>query len=73
LSYELLSYSLFSIAYGPIFFAFTILLLLKYLMIPRIKERLAAYKPQDIHCVRSVWAGVVIPIYEVDNDLYIRR
>jgi 8-oxo-dGTP pyrophosphatase MutT (NUDIX family) len=59
------------IAYGPIFFAFTILLLLKYLMIPRIKERLAAYKPQDIHCVRSVWAGVVIPIYEADNDLYI--
>jgi len=40
-------------------------------MISRIRERLAAYTPQDINCVRSVWAGVVIPIYEKDSDLYI--
>ena len=40
-------------------------------MISLIRERLAAYKPKDIHCVRSMWAGVVIPIYEKENDLYI--
>jgi 8-oxo-dGTP pyrophosphatase MutT (NUDIX family) len=40
-------------------------------MISHIRERLAAYKPQDIHCVRSMWAGVVIPIHEMNNELYI--
>jgi 8-oxo-dGTP pyrophosphatase MutT (NUDIX family) len=40
-------------------------------MISRIKERLAIYKPQDIHCVRSMWASVVIPIYEMDSNPYI--
>jgi 8-oxo-dGTP pyrophosphatase MutT (NUDIX family) len=40
-------------------------------MISQIRERLAIYRPQDIHCVRSTWAGVVIPIYEADNDLWI--
>jgi 8-oxo-dGTP pyrophosphatase MutT (NUDIX family) len=40
-------------------------------MISHIRERLAAYKSQDIHCVRSMWAGVVIPIHEMNNELYI--
>lgn len=40
-------------------------------MISRIKKRLIAYKPKEIDCVRSMWAGVVIPIYEADNNLYI--
>jgi 8-oxo-dGTP pyrophosphatase MutT (NUDIX family) len=40
-------------------------------MISRIREILAAYKPQDIHCVRSAWAGVIIPIYETDGELHI--
>lgn len=40
-------------------------------MISQIRERLAIYKPKDIDCVRSIWAGVVIPIYEADNDLHI--
>lgn len=40
-------------------------------MIHHIRERLAAYKPQDIHCVRSMWAGVLIPIHEMDNDFNI--
>ena len=40
-------------------------------MISHIRERLAAYKPQDINCVRSIWASVIIPIHEIDNELYI--
>jgi 8-oxo-dGTP pyrophosphatase MutT (NUDIX family) len=40
-------------------------------MISRIRERLAAYKPQDINCVRSIWASVIIPIHEIDNEFYI--
>ena len=40
-------------------------------MISQIREQLAVYKPQDIHCVRSVWASVVIPIYETADDLSI--
>lgn len=40
-------------------------------MISRIRKVLAAYKPQDIQCVRSMWAGVVMPIYETENDLHI--
>jgi 8-oxo-dGTP pyrophosphatase MutT (NUDIX family) len=40
-------------------------------MISRIREALASFKPQDIDCVRSMWASVIIPIYETKNDLYI--
>lgn len=40
-------------------------------MISRIRERLDSYKPQDIHCARSMWAGVVIPIFVRDDDLHI--
>lgn len=40
-------------------------------MISHIKNQLAAHKPQDINCVRSMWAGVVIPIYQTEDDLYI--
>lgn len=40
-------------------------------MISHIRERLTAYKPQDINCVRSIWASVIIPIHEIDNELYI--
>jgi 8-oxo-dGTP pyrophosphatase MutT (NUDIX family) len=52
-------------------FDFNSLLLLKYLMISKIREKLALYKPQDIYCVRSKWAGVVIPIFETSDDLFI--
>ena len=40
-------------------------------MISKIREQLATHKPQDIHCVRSMWASVVIPIYETSDDLFI--
>lgn len=40
-------------------------------MISRIREKLAAHKPHNIYCVRSMWAAVIIPIYKMDDDLYI--
>ena len=40
-------------------------------MISYIRERLAAYKPENIHSVRSKWAGVVIPIHGMGNELFI--
>ena len=40
-------------------------------MISYIRKQLAAHKPQSINCVRSMWAGVVIPLYKTDDDLYI--
>lgn len=40
-------------------------------MISAIKAKLASYKAQDIHCARSTWAGVVVPLFEKDNQPFI--
>lgn len=40
-------------------------------MISDIKTKLGSYKAQDIHCARSTWAGVVVPIFERDEQPFI--
>jgi 8-oxo-dGTP pyrophosphatase MutT (NUDIX family) len=40
-------------------------------VISLIKNRLERHKPQDIHCARSSWAGVVIPIFEKGKEVFI--
>ncbi|OPX96718.1 MAG: putative NUDIX hydrolase [Syntrophorhabdus sp. PtaU1.Bin002] len=40
-------------------------------MISRIRQRLKTYKPQDIYCVRSKWAGVLVPLLEMDGKPFV--